>query len=91
MDLLEKIDNALNLFENEQQKEGAYLYLTDIISILKQMRDIISNNRICEGKMRKRISAGLGKLVMEEYSFSESEFGTILLKIADEFAKSDSR
>lgn len=91
MGLLESIDNALVICINEQQKEGSYEYLPGIIRSLEKIRDIIYYRQKYEKEQRKKTAAALGRLIMESYSFSESELGTMLLKIADEFAKSSNR
>jgi hypothetical protein len=65
--------------------DEAYAYLPDIIKTLEKMA-ISINDRTITREERVRMSSGLGRLVLEEYSFAESKLGEILVGIADDFA-----
>lgn len=88
MGLLQSIDETLVLCINEQQKEGANIYLKDIIKSLEKIRDIIYFKKEYTNEQRKKTAAGLHRIIVEDYSFANSELGIMLRKLADEFGKS---
>ncbi len=73
-----KIDLAISLCEKAQAQEKSYSYLPDIIEALKKLREIPEGNRY-------GTATAIGRLVLEDYAFSESSLGTILLEIADSY------
>jgi hypothetical protein len=56
--------------------------LPSIILSLEQMQKNLNSDQ----HRRSKMAAGLGRLVMEDSSFSESTLGGLLLKLADDFA-----
>jgi len=80
MNIEEKIDNAIIWAEQEMTQPSAYGYLPDIIAELKDIKNNLNN---CE--KYRLYASGLGRLVTEDYDFSESELGTLLCEIADYF------
>ncbi|MCL6588974.1 MAG: hypothetical protein K6U80_03390 [Firmicutes bacterium] len=85
MTLLEKIDIALELCRTEQQRVGSYIDLPVIINSLEKIKKIISMDERYEKAQRIKTAAALGRIVMEDYKFSKSELGLMLIRIADEF------
>lgn len=63
----------------------AYPYLTAIEASLENMRDKASASRA----QRERMAGGLGRVVTEDYAFSEGALGTRLLEVADAFVEMD--
>lgn len=78
-----QIEVALSRATAEQEDPGAYGFLFAIFKILRQMLRSLGSDRI----VRARIAGGLGRLVTDTYSFSESELGQELLRVADSFAE----
>jgi hypothetical protein len=77
-----RIDDALVKAKQASQIEGAYSYLPAIINALGEMR----NGVHADSNSRWKIAGALGRLVTEDYTFSEGPLGQALLKLADEFA-----
>jgi hypothetical protein len=82
--LCKKLDYALELCKIEQQNKHAYPYLPVIVETLEKMKSVIINNSYDQEK-RARMAGGLGRIITEDYSFSVSELGIMLLGITDEF------
>jgi hypothetical protein len=76
------LQDALRRVEDAQRRPGAYGFLAAIARVLTQMLASLDGDR----EMRDRIAGGLGRLVTDDYSFSESELGQELLRLADDFA-----
>ena len=66
-------------------KPGTYPMLPSIVECLEKMHNIVSDGQW--NSRDTRWGAGLGRLVMDDFSFSESELGTRLLNIADSWCK----
>ena len=82
MNLIKKINNVIDNCKKEQ--ENSYPYLPSIIAILEQMKDVYAN-RNNDKEIKKKLNAGIGKLVMDNMSFAESELGILILEVATEF------
>lgn len=78
----QRITEVLSLAKQAIQTPEAYAYLPEIIRTLEVMLNSLHQDR----EDRGRIARGLGRLVTEDYAFSESPLGTELLKLADDFA-----
>jgi len=83
MTIERKIDEAIKWAEREMKQPSAYGYLPDIVAELKDIKNNMHDNEKC-----KLYASGLGRLVTEDYNFSESELGTLLGEIADYFLPS---
>jgi hypothetical protein len=79
-----RIAESLDRAEKASERLDSYPFLPEIREILKGMlaRPTMAANE------RERLSAALGRLVTEDFTFSESEMGTTLLELADDFASS---
>jgi len=90
MDLLKDIESALLLCRSEQKREGAKEYIAPIVDILERMRLVVNNELKHDNQQRSSTATALGRLVMDDFSFSESEIGEMILKIASSFRRSRS-
>ena len=77
-----RITEALVQVEKAIASPDAYPFLPEIKESLQTMLTGLTSTP----KERERLSGALGRLVTEDYRFSESEMGTTLLELADEFA-----
>jgi hypothetical protein len=80
-----RINEALHQVEKASEGHSAYPFLREIKEALKAMPTGLTKTP----KERERLSAALGRLVTEDFSFSESKLGTTLLELADDFASSE--
>jgi len=78
-----RLENAQSRVQTAQDEPDAYGFLPDIGRVLRQMTQGLELDR----EMRDRIASGLGRLVTDNYSFSESALGQELLSVADDFAR----
>jgi hypothetical protein len=76
-----RITEALIQVENAITDPGAYPFLPGIKAALEAMLTGLP----LTPRERERLSGALGRLVTEDYRFSESKLGTALLQLADEF------
>ena len=79
--LADMIQECLDECHQDVLKFGEHGMLLSIISCLEQMANALTGGPM--ESQNKRWGAGLGRLVLEDFNFSESELGTRLLKIAD--------
>lgn len=77
-----RITDALARAEKTSVRPGAYPFLPEIQETLKAMLAGLSKTP----NERERLSSALGRLVTEDFRFSESKTGTMLLELADDFA-----
>lgn len=77
-----RIAEALARVEEAIASPGAYPFLPEIKVSLQAMLTGLTSTP----KERERLSGALGRLVTEDYRFSESEMGTTLLELANKFA-----
>jgi hypothetical protein len=61
---------------------GAYAFLPEIIESLKAMQ---SGSTMTSGE-RERLAGSLGRLITEDFTFSEGPLGSMLLELAEQFA-----
>ncbi len=80
--LKDGIASAIREAETAGTVPGAYAFLPEIIESLKAMQ---SSSTMTSAE-RERLAGSLGRLVTEDYAFSESPLGTRLLELADQFA-----
>jgi hypothetical protein len=89
MDIEKKINTLIAECRVEKSKPGSYPYLPEIIESLHRMNEVISvgSEHPRYAKIgRDRMAGALGRIVMENISFSESVLGGKLLDIAEKFA-----
>jgi hypothetical protein len=77
-----RITEAIVQVEKAIASHGAYPSLPEIQQVLEAMLSGLT----LAPRERERLSGAPGRLVTEDYGFSESKMGTILLELADEFA-----
>jgi hypothetical protein len=80
-----RVIGALVQAEKGSEGPGSYAFLPEIKESLKAMLAGLTTMTPTE---RERLSGSLGRLVTEDFGFSESEMGTTLLELADDFATS---
>jgi hypothetical protein len=80
--LQQRIAEAIRLVESARKSKQPFGLLGDISKLLLQMQDCVDTEADCRGKL----AAGLGRLVTDDYKFSESSLGSRLLELADDFA-----
>ena len=78
IDIDNQIEIAITMCKEEQKKDKHYPYLPELIEALKKLKEASSENK-------HSVATAIGRLVLEDYSFSESELGAKLLQIADSF------
>ena len=66
------------------EKQGSYPYLPGIIETLELIRSCLESGD-CEKEQSQQWLRGLGRLITEDYSFSESELGSLLLDFTSGF------
>ena len=81
-DLKASVDGLMGACIEANAPEGSYPFLPDIVEVLRQMERDLHSSR----ERRERLAAGLGRLVTEDWAFSESALGGALLQLADDFA-----
>lgn len=79
-----KLTEIAKRVEKEMTREPHYSALPRILEILKKM--ILVEETATEDD-RKRLARGVGYLVLDNFEFSESELGGLLLVACDEFAQ----
>jgi hypothetical protein len=77
--LEQRINRAISLAEGAPEGSAD---LPHIIAFLERMKAATGT----APKEREKLAMGLGKLVLDNYTFSEGSVGTILLEIAGDFA-----
>ncbi len=77
-----RIEAALAKLRESEHGARATVYLTEVIQSFEAMLE----NLDAPQERRARMVSALGRLVTEDYAFSESPLGREVLEIADEFA-----
>jgi hypothetical protein len=75
-----RIDELLAEARRAKQRPGSYGLLPDIITILEKIQDRLESNNP-DPKTLIRGASALGRVVTDDYSFSESPLGTKLLDL----------
>ncbi len=83
MKLSSEIYSCVSAVERELSKPNHYAFLPEICESLDRM--IVDMNE--PKPIRERHAAALGRLVMEDFAFSESDLGGRLLILADSYAE----
>lgn len=84
MRLSSDIRDLIEESESELSGQDVYSYLPEIVETLELIHECLENRRCDEGYQR-RLIGGLGRLVTENYGFSESELGNRILKFITEY------
>ncbi|TFH33114.1 MAG: hypothetical protein E4G99_11910 [Anaerolineales bacterium] len=83
MDLEHRILNLIAQC-NQPGGQASYPYLPEIIETLEAMHAGMTS-AVIDKDMKERWVRGLGRLVTENYTFSESELGALLLDFITEY------
>ncbi len=78
-----QIEELITRVDEELAKDGSYPFLADIRNSLQQLRDTDAESE----KERSEMASGLGRLILEVFSFSESPLGKELLDFSDSYVK----
>ncbi len=78
-----RITKLLREAATAQAEPDPYGFLPGIIETLKVIRE----NQDISDNERRKLSGGLGRLVLEDFEFADSSLGTALLMLADDFAE----
>lgn len=79
----EHIDKLIKAASKEREKPNSYPFLPEILESLKKIGESPEEPR----ERRVKIAAALERLVLEDFSFSESQLGGEILKFAEQFLK----
>jgi len=82
--MTKRITDALAEIDKASMGPSPYPFLPEIKKALEAM---LASGAMAEREL-ERLSGALGRLVTDNYSFSESDLGTTLLSLGDEFAAS---
>jgi len=85
--LRDSIAAAIREAESAAKKPNSYGFLPGIIKTLKVMLN--DDTDTMSQKDRDRRVGGLGKLITDDFTFSESPLGTKLLEVANRFVSSE--
>jgi hypothetical protein len=86
--LIKRINTLIQKSENESHKPNAYRYLPEIVETLKSMRELL-DNRDFDNEKRQILVRGLGRIVTDDFQFSESPLDTNILETASDFLRLD--
>jgi hypothetical protein len=78
-----RIEQLIVEVKSEMRKENSYPYLPEILNSLETMRGALSLSR----ERRSKMAGALGRIVTEDYSFSESHLGDKIIKLANDFSE----
>lgn len=81
------INKIIKELESQSEKENSYPYMPEIIATLKKMLNSFGTGEVANKKFREGVLGGLGRLVTEDYNFSESELGYKILEIGEQYLK----
>ena len=84
MSLQERLEEVIELCISQSEKPELYPFLPGIIETLELIRSCLESGD-CEKEYSQQWLRGLGRLITEDYSFSESELGTLLLDFTSGF------
>lgn len=84
MSLQERLEDVIELCISQSEKPESYPFLPEIIETLELIRSCLESGD-CEKEQSQQWLRGLGRLITEDYSFSESELGTLLLDFTSGF------
>jgi len=81
--LLNRLDDLITEAELESKKDDCFRFLPDIVKSLVALREGLKAKKIGKEK-RRRMIGGLGRIITEDYSFSEGKLGTQLLNFLND-------
>jgi hypothetical protein len=79
----EKIAVLIDLAKRDLKKPESFPFLPEIIESLENMQKNLNVSR----DRKEKMAGALGRLVTEDFNFSESELGNKILQIADDFVE----
>jgi hypothetical protein len=82
-----KIERLIEEAERERLQLGSYAYLPEIIATLRSLLVNVTEKGSIEEAVAQQVARGLGRLVTEDFRFSESALGGRLLHLVDELSK----
>jgi hypothetical protein len=82
-----KLDKLIKSIDQEIKKQDAYPYLPEILEILSLMRTSIVDKKT-DKERKSKLIGGLMRLVTEDFEFSESDLGTEILEVANQYYES---
>ncbi len=77
----ERIEEIIGLAKRASEDPESYPFLPEIIESLENMKKNLNVNR----ERRERMAGALGRIITEDFNFSESELGSKLLKVVNDF------
>lgn len=83
MKMTQQIDDLIQRCEHARKTPNSYPFLPDVIEILISMRTHIGAAK----SIRSGNAGALGRIVLEDFTFSESQLGTDLLKLGERFVE----
>ena len=86
----ERIAELLTLINEVSAHPNSFPYLPTIARSLEAMRDRIVSGDL-DSAARRKMAGALGRLVTEDFAFSESSLGAQLLEFANDFASGEER
>lgn len=82
------VDDCLKKCRDLLLSKKSYFMLPTIIECLENMSSALDNDYW--DTRNTKLGTGLGRLVMEDFSFSESELGSRLMEIANAWSRKES-
>jgi len=78
----DNIERLIEKTREEKERPNSYPFLPEILESLLRMRENLNETR----ERREKLASALERLVLEDFSFSESKLGGEILEIAESFA-----
>jgi hypothetical protein len=88
--MIERIRKLQAKIKRETEIPNSYSFLPELYEYLELLEAIMLKGKIhprYAKDEREKIAGGMGRIITENYEFSESKLGEDLLRIADEFVK----
>ena len=86
--LIDEIESTINDAKEYSLKDNSYPYMPEIIEYLVLFKEILKTGKRhaqFDTESRKRLLGGFGKLVLDNVDFYESEMGSKILDMGNEF------
>ena len=78
-----KLDKVIDAVREEQKITDSYAFIPEIIEILEFMKKRIDANN----DEKNKIIGGIGRIVTDSFTFSESKIGGRILDIINDFSQ----